>query len=183
MATSRRQRRRFTISCALREELIDAYNDQDIDRFLSHCTEKVVAVWQNGEVTVGHKEIHDYYDKMMKGPDRIVASLRVEPTVDGLSTIYGDSTAVAHGKLNDRYELTNGMSFRLDSRWSATAIKQADRWLIASFHASTNVFDNGLLSLTTRQMMLWSAAVTLFIGLVLGAIGGRQFFKRHSTPA
>lgn len=168
---------------ALRKDLIEAYNDNDIDRLLSNCQENVIVTWQNGEVSVGHQGIRDYYDRMMNGPDRVVASLRVDPTVDDISTIYGDSTAIARGKMNDRYELTSGKNFDLNSRWSATAIKEADRWLIASFHASANVFDNGVLSLMTRQIMFWTGAIALSVGLVGGGILGWSISKRRSTPA
>ena len=115
---------------------------------------------------------------MMKGPNPVVAKLSADPTVDELAIIYGGTTAVAWGKMNDHYELTNGMKFDFDSRFSTTAVKDGDRWRIASFHASANAFDNGLLRLMTRYAMLWSAGVAGVVGLVVGFIRSTPTFQK-----
>jgi ketosteroid isomerase-like protein len=162
---------------ALREGLIAAYNANDIDQLLSYCHDGVIVTWQNGEVSVGPQEIRSYYQRMMEGPDRVVDRLTADPKPDGPSVVYGGTTAVSRGKMNDHYQLTGGMEFDLNSRWSATAINEDGRWRIASFHASVNAFDNELLRMAVQRTMLWSGGIALVLGLALGALGSRWLWK------
>jgi ketosteroid isomerase-like protein len=162
---------------ALRQGLIEAYNAGDLDRLLSFCDKNVVVTWQNGEVSVGPEGIRSYYQKMMEGPDRVVAKLAANPEADDLSVIYGDTTATSRGKMNDHYDLANGMSFDMNSRWSATAVKVDGRWLVASLHASVNAFDNSILRLAVRRTMLWTGGIALVVGLAIGVIATRLLWK------
>jgi len=52
-------------------------------------------------------------------------------------------------------------------------IKDGDKWLIASLHASDNLFDNPLLSLAKN--MTWLAGTgCLVVGLVVGFLAGKR---------
>ncbi|NDA66908.1 MAG: DUF4440 domain-containing protein, partial [Verrucomicrobia bacterium] len=61
----------------------------------------------------------------------------------------------------------------IKGRWSATLVKENGRWLIASLHASTNLFDNVLLNLAERAAVLAGVAC-LATGLILGWRVGRR---------
>lgn len=153
---------------AVRDSMIEAVNKQDLDRLLSHLHPNVVVTWLNGEVSRGPEEVRAYYNRMMTGPNRIVATIRVNPVVDRLSDLYGD-TAVAYGSSSDHFELTAGMKFDVKSRWSATVVKQDGRWLVVNFHASTNMFDNELLNMTKRTMY-WVGGIAAVVGVGLGVV-------------
>jgi len=168
---------------ALRATLIEAYNANDMDRLLSHCTPQVAVTWQNGETSIGRDAVRAYYEKMIKGPKPVVAKLTADPTVDALSVIYGDTTAVAWGKMNDHYDLTDGKQFDFDSRFSATAVKEVNDWQIASFALSANAFDNGLLRLMMRYAMLWSAGIAGAVGLVVGFVAAKLLNKSRTEKA
>lgn len=167
----------------VRSGLIEAYNKNDLEGILSHCHPNVVVTWQNGEVCKGHDEMRKYINRMMTGPDRVVEKLTADPTVDALSTLYHGDTAVSFGRMNDEYTLRDGMQFKMDSKWSATLVKEGDRWLIANFHASTNAFDNSILRLVASKTAWWSGGVALVVGLLLGAIGMRFLRRRPASPA
>ena len=81
---------------ALKKELTDAVNAKDLDALLALLDENVVVTWQNGEVSHGPEQVRAYYDRMMKGPQRIVDSVTINPTVDELTHLYGN-TGVAFG--------------------------------------------------------------------------------------
>jgi uncharacterized protein (TIGR02246 family) len=168
---------------ALRTNLVEAYNANDMDRLLSYCAPQVAVTWQNGETSIGREAIRAYYEKMMKGSKPVVAKLTADPTVDALSVIYGGTTAVAWGKMNDHYDLTDGKQFDFDSRFSATAVKEGDRWLIASFHVSPNAFDNGLLRLMMHYAMLWSAGIAAVVGVVVGFVAAKLLTKARKAQA
>ncbi len=141
---------------AIRDHLIDAVNKNDLDRLLTYLDDDVVVTWQNGEVSRGPKEVREYYERMMKGPGRVVESITIEPTVDALTHLYGDDAGVAYGSSKDHFTLTDGRDFVLVSRWSATAVKKDGQWKIAEFHASGNLFDNPVLWIAVRRTAIWT---------------------------
>lgn len=167
----------------VRTGLIEAYNKNDLEGILSHCHTNVVVTWQNGEVCKGHEEMRKYINRMMTGPDRVVEKLTADPTVDALSTIYHGDTAVSYGRMNDEYTLRDGMHFKMDSKWSATLVKEGDRWLIANFHASTNAFDNSILRLVASKTAWWAGGIGLVAGVVLGLTGAVLLRRRRSSSA
>src|SRR5262249_46123068 len=121
-------------------------------------------------------------DKMMKGPKRVVESISINPTVDELTHLYGD-TGVAFGSSEDHFKLTDGSDFKVDTRWSATLVRKQGKWLIASVHASSNMFDNPVLRVALGRVVTWAAPVGIPVCLLLGFLGGRLWRrKRAATP-
>ena len=148
---------------ALRDGLVKATNDGNVDALLEFLHPNVVITWQNAEVSRGRDGVRAYLAKMTSGPNKVVKRFQTSPTVDELTILYGGDTGIAFGSSKDRFELNDGMNFDLTGRWSATMVKENGRWMIASFHASSNLFDNPVLSLATRSTM-WAGAGGLAIG-------------------
>ncbi|ATB48169.1 SgcJ/EcaC family oxidoreductase [Corallococcus macrosporus] len=165
----------------LKQEMQDALNAQDLDRLLSHLHPDVSFTTMNNDVRVGKDAIRAYYEEMMRGPHRIVDRVQANFEVDDLTRLYGD-TGVARGSSRDHYVLTDGTDIVIDGRWTCTLVREGDRWLIAAFHYSTNVFDNPLL---TRVKHLALAGVTVIgLGALLaGAVIGRRLRRRSAGPA
>ena len=156
---------------ALRQRLVDAFNRGDIDTLLGSVSPTVVVIWQNGEVNQGPDAVRQFYSRMMKGPDSVVTSVAFLPEVEG-RRFYGN-TAVSYGTLNDRFTLRDGRELQLNSRWSSTLEKDASgHWILTSFHASANVFDNPVSALAARRVGMWVGGGGLvfgFIGFFVGA--------------
>jgi hypothetical protein len=142
----------------------------------------VAITWQNAEVSRGRDGARAYYQRMLLDKNSVVESLTVNLTVDELAHIFGGSTAVAFGSLGDQYKLRDGMEFNLDSRWSATLVKEGGKWLIASAHGSANVFDNSVMRLALKKVMYWAGGGGLVVGLLVGVVG-TLFLKRRRAPA
>ena len=155
---------------AVREKAVDAFKTKDIDRLLECFHKDVVITLQNAEVCVGHEEVRAFHERMSEGEDRSVQSQETEFKVDDLSILYGDDTAVAHGTIQDDFKLTSGMQFQLESRWSATLVKEEDKWLVASFHASTNMFENGVSDVMLKWNSIKVGGIALLTGIVLTAV-------------
>jgi uncharacterized protein (TIGR02246 family) len=167
---------------AVKKKLVDAVNTNDLETLLSLLDDDVVVTWQNAEVSRGPKQVREYYDKMMKGPNKIVDTIKIDPTVDDLSHLYGDATtAVAYGGSKDRYKLSDGRDFVVESRWSATAVKRGGQWKIASFHASANMFDNPVMWIALRKGMTWTGIGAGALGLLLGVIVTRFIGRRRQS--
>jgi ketosteroid isomerase-like protein len=154
---------------ALRDDMVDAVAKRDVPRLLSHLHPNVVVTWQNAEVSRGHAGVRAYLDRMLNGDARIVDRFTTQPTVDELTILYGGDTGIAFGSSTDHFELHNGPAFDLQSRWTATLVKDEGTWKVAAFHASTNLFDNPVTQ-TARRYLIWTGVGALVLGLFIGAI-------------
>ena len=161
---------------ALRDDALDALNKNDIDRLLTHVHPQVVLTApspdSDKQVSRGKEGVKAYFDKMFTGPDRRADSMTSEVKVDELSLLYGGDTAIAWGSSNDTYKMRDGSLFKLRTRWSSTLVKEGDRWLIAEFHVSVNMFDNPLVTMTAQWVAWISGGLAGGVGLVLGVILG-----------
>jgi ketosteroid isomerase-like protein len=164
----------------LRREVTDAVNKNDLDRLLTHLDKDVVVTWMNAEVSRGPDGVRAYYDKMTKGPDRVVESVTINPEVDELTHLYGD-TGIASGSSQDHFKLADGRDFVVPTRWSGTLVRKDGRWLIAEFHASTNLFDNPVLHIAIRKTATWVGCGAAVAGLLVGFVVARLLRRR--SPA
>ena len=164
---------------ALRSEFLDAFEKKDIDKMLTFLTDDVVITMQNADVLRGHDAVRAFHGRMSGGESPEVELLKTEFEVDDLSNIYGGDTAVAFGGMYDHFKLKSGMEFDLASRWTATLVKPDDRWLLAAFHISTNMFDNGVSNLQTKWAATKAGAVALVAGGLLGCLGGIWWKRRR----
>ena len=151
----------------------DAINKGDIDRELTFLHPNVVVTWHNAEVSRGRDGVRAYLNRMLSGPDKAVAGYTADVEPDELTILYGGMTGISFGSATEHFKLTNGKTLDLPSRWSATLVKDGDKWLIASLHASDNLFDNPLLAMSKR-MAYFGGAGALVFGLLIGLILGRQ---------
>src|SRR5581483_11621712 len=121
-----------------------------------------------------------FYNRMMVGPNRVVETLQTRIDVDELSHLFDGKTATALGGMEQHYRLTDGTEFDLHSRWTGTLVKDGDRWKIAAFHASANMFDNGVLHVAVRKTADWVGGIAGAAALVVGFVAGR--FRKRMSP-
>ncbi len=164
----------------VRNGIIDAFNKRDIDRVLSYLHPDIVVTWADAEVSHGPAEVKKYYEKMITSPNHIVESLQLAPVVDGRS-LYGPNVAISYGHLNDEFKLTDGTEFKMDSRFSSLLVKENGKWLMKGFHASGNLFDNPVQKIILKKMALWTAMISIAIGLLLGYLGARLMARRRAV--
>ncbi len=156
---------------ALKARLMTAVNKNDIDGILAELHPNVVVTWQNAEVSRGRQGVRAYLEAKTKGTNPIVRGYHADINVDELTTLYGENTGVAYGSSIEQFNLAGGQGFTVHGRWSATMVKENGRWLLASIHASSNLFDNPLLNGAKKALYVAvpiSFVVALLIGLFLG---------------
>jgi ketosteroid isomerase-like protein len=163
----------------LREGLVDSFNKGDMDRLLSYLDTNAVVTWQNGEVCEGPAAVKAYYERMMKGDHPVVSKVTADPKVLGRH-VQGD-WAVSWGNLNDQFVLTDGRELPLNSRFTATVVKRGDRWLVSAFHVSVNAFDNPIMALAIKKILIIAGIGGLVIGGILGAVIMRMLRQRNSA--
>jgi ketosteroid isomerase-like protein len=158
---------------ALRDGLVASMNKGDIETSLTFLHTNCVITWHNAEVSRGHAGVREYHNRIMTGPTKLVESFNCELKVDELTILHGGDTGICFGSSEEHFKLTSGKTLDVQGRWSATLVKENGRWLVASLHASTNLFDNVLLNLAKKAA--WMTGVgSLVAGVVAGWIIGRK---------
>ncbi|MEO5803287.1 MAG: nuclear transport factor 2 family protein [Verrucomicrobiota bacterium] len=160
----------------LRDGLLAAMNKSDIEATLQFLHTNVVVTWHNAEVSRGHEGVRAYNNRVMTGPSKIVESFKCDVKVDELTSLYGDKTGICYGSSDEHFVLVGGKKLDLKGRWTATLVKENGRWLIASLHASTNLFDNVMLDIAKKTA--WIAAIA---SLLLGIVGGWLIGRRRKA--
>ena len=164
----------------LKATMTKALNSMDIETIAANVTEDVVFTTMNDDVAHGSVGIKEYFEEMMKGPNRRVISVNSNFEADGLSHIYNDNIAIAYGTSNGHYELVSAGSIDVKARWSSTMVRRDGRWLIANFHYSTNMFDNPVLDAQRKFMLIAGVVGAILLGLCafwLGLARGRRVGK------
>lgn len=158
---------------ALRDGLLEAMNKGDIERELTYLHTNVVVTWHNAEVSRGREGVRTYYKRLTSGPEKMVGQFAAEVNVDELTILHGENTGISFGSSLEHFKLTSGRSFDLKGRWTATLVREDGRWLIASLHVSTNLFDNVMLDLVKKRAFA-AVAIVVMVGGVIGWLIGRK---------
>ena len=161
-----------------RDDLFHAFNTGDYPAMLEkYCHKDIIATWQDGTTSEGHAGVIAEFDKLKQFIDKMT----VDATTDKRLILNDGNLVISSGDMKDHYVLGRGPSVNLNSRWSATLIKDSDRWLLVSFSASTNAFDNEVVSfyLTSQKYMV--SAVAGLIGIGIGIVLSRIVNRRSKT--
>lgn len=166
---------------ALREALTEAVIQADVDKQIEHVHADIITTWQNHQVTRGVDDLREFMKEIDAGGQKVFQGYTVRPTSDDLAILYGGDTAIASGTSVPHYQLL-GMEFDLENRWTATLVKDNDNWKIAAYHVSGNILDNPVLT-AAKTSTYWAAGISLLVGVLIGAIGGRLMRKKTEPTA
>ena len=161
-----------------RDELFHAFNTGDYPAMLEkYCHKDIIATWQDGTTSEGHAGVIAEFDKLKQFIDKMT----VDATTDKRLILNDGNLVISSGEMKDHYVLGRGPSVNLNSRWSATLVKDNDRWLLASFSASTNAFDNEVVSLYLTSQKYTVSAVAGLIGIGMGLLISRIINRRSKA--
>jgi ketosteroid isomerase-like protein len=156
-----------------------AINAQDIESLIAQMNPDCTVTWWNAEISRGHGEIRAYYWRMVKDEGRIISKYTTKAKLGAHARFVGSGgdVALADGSMEDEFFPIIRGTFKLNSRWSATAAKSGGEWKIVNLHLSSNIFTNPLISELTRA--LWYAGGA---GLLIGGLAG-WFLGRRAKPS
>ena len=161
-----------------RDELFHAFNTGDYPAMLEkYCHKDIIATWQDGTTSEGHAGVIAEFDKLKQFIDKMT----VDATTDKRLILNDGNVVISSGEMKDHYVLGRGPSVNLNSRWAATLVKDNDRWLLASFSASTNAFDNEVVSLYLTSQKYIVSAIAGLVGLFVGVILTRIVTRRKAA--
>ena len=166
---------------ALFREMEASINAQDVERMIAQMHPQATVTWLNGEVSRGHEEIRAYYQRMVKGDQRILDRYLTRAKVAAPAHFYGKGeVAVADGTMEDEFFPVARGPFRLSSNWTSTSAKIDGRWQVVSMHLSSNVFTNSLIA--EAKTAVWDAGGGgAVFGLLVGSLVGRWRRQRASA--
>lgn len=153
----------------LKSRLVEAIQNGNTSEVLQNVHTNVVVTWQNNTVCRGTNGLYQF---LLKTGHDAFKEYKIPPTPDELTILLGDDTGISFGKTVALYNLF-GKEYELESRWTATLVKENDRWLLAAYHISMNVLDNPLLN-TVKGGLYWSVGIALLAGLIVGLFVGRR---------
>jgi hypothetical protein len=155
-------------------EIEAGINAQDIDRMVAQMHPAATVTWLNGEVSRGHAEIKAYYDRMVRGEQRILERYTTAAKLGAPARFYGNGeVAVADGTTEDDfYPIARG-PFHLSSNWTSTSARINGEWKVVALHLSSNVFTNSLIE-EAKTAAWYTGGAGLVAGLALGWLVGRR---------
>jgi ketosteroid isomerase-like protein len=165
---------------ALRERTVNAVNKGDPDALMKELHPDVVFTAMDTEVVRGIPGAKAYYQKMFVGAARIVEgfSLTVEP--DAAASLYENGkVAISRGSSNAHFKLATGTEFDVPLRWSATLLRENNKWAIANLQFTANMFNNPILDVW-KSSMKWIALGTGMAALVVGFLLGWLVRRRSA---
>lgn len=141
----------------------ESINSGEYEKMLPVLSEQVKATPITQEFISGKQEIAPYFERWF-GPDRFLKKLTISFIPDITTELSADKTwGVVYGRGVEKYTLSDGRTYDLNTRWTATLVLEDDHWKIRSIHIGTDFMDNPLLT---------EAKNALIKGTLGGAVGG-----------
>jgi ketosteroid isomerase-like protein len=154
------------------KQIESAINSGDYDKMLPVLSERVRATPINQEFLASRSDVSAYFKKWF-GPTGYLKKLDIQLAADAKTELSSDKTwGTVWGRGVEKYILSDGRPYDLQTRWTATVAKEDDgRWRVRSMHIGTNFLDNPILS--EAEAAIGKAAVGAgFGGLLIGGLLG-----------
>lgn len=160
---------------AFRADLFRLFNEENYQQMLEdHCHPGILCTWQDGTSSTGHAGVIAEFDKLKQ----FIRRMQVHPTTDRRLILNEGRVVISSGEMHDDYALARGLTVKLKSRWSATLVKEDDRWSLVSFSVATNAFENEVIDLYVKNAKYSSGALAGIAGLIAGVFATRMLRRR-----
>ena len=166
---------------ALRQELVDAIVEGDVEKQLQYAHPDIVVTWQHGETVTGHDGLREFLADIGARQGDVFKGYTQPPTPADLTVLHGGDVGVSYGTSVAHYEFA-GQEFDLTNHWTATLVREGDGWKLAAYHVSANVLDNPLLN-AAKAALYWAGGLGALVGLVVGLLIGAVLFRRKRAAA
>jgi hypothetical protein len=83
-----------------------------------------------------------HFASLFSGTNAPLKSITFNPEADALTELVGDNIGLSHGTSTDTYAFADGDTRTMNSRWTATLIKDGGKWKILNLHIGANILEN-----------------------------------------
>ncbi len=151
------------------EAAINTERYADLKQYF-HPNLRVTTVNQN--TLASYADIESYFNEWF-GEGGYLQSLKMTLTPDDLTEFYNNKTmGIVRGSGIEKYQLTDGRDLNLETRWTATIIKDSDgQWQILALHLGTNFYDNAIYD-EMRNYLIKMGTIATIVALLLGCLVG-----------
>ena len=163
---------------ALLKLFTQSFNSRNIDPLLPHLHKDFSVTMVNQDVVTTSKDLKGYIDKQFNAPDSPLQDVKIAPEADVLTVLFNGRFGVNRGSSTDTYTLKDGRVFKLQTRWTGTAIHDEGKWKVLNAHVGLNILDNPILDAQEKLKWVWTIAGTA-AGLVVGILGTLLFTRRR----
>jgi len=159
----------------LRAEVVEALNSQDVQALAPHLADEFVYTGIDQTVISDLEGLKAYFVKVFESPDSSVKSVTIEAKPEILTRFIAENVGICYGTAKETYTLDNGKEAVLNSRWTATCVKENGAWKVSAIQSGVNVLENTVLG-NTKTFWRNCAVGSGIAGLLLGVLGSSAFF-------
>lgn len=158
---------------ALLKGATSTVNEQKFEDLSQFFHPNLLVTTVNQEIVVKPEELEPYFRSWV-GDGQYVLTMKMSMEADELTAFYGEGKSrfgVVSGTGVEDYDLADGRHLKLDTRWTATVVKDDQgQWKILALHIGTNFYKNPIVEqfqAATKTYGMAGAAGGLLLGFVL----------------
>lgn len=157
--------------------LVSSINSGKYEEMNEVLSKDIEATPINSEYLVGKEQVNNYFSKWF-GEKGKLKSLNISMNADKLTWIHNSGDiGIVSGSGIEKYELKDGRTYDLKTRWTATVIKEEGKWKMRSFNSSVNFLDNPIINeieSSISKYSIISAITSLILGVGIGFSIGKK---------
>ena len=162
---------------ALHDKMATAVNRQDTQMLMDCFAREFAFTAVNQVVVTNEFQVQALLDRMFRSDNAFLDNLRTEMRPDIPVRFLDANVGICYGGSRDTCTMKSGKVIEMDTRWSATLVKEGGEWKVAMLHVGTDFLDNPVLDGVKKFASIFgvSAGVgSLVLGFSLGALIGRN---------
>lgn len=153
---------------------------EDMTALLEYADPDILFTDMTGESLRGRAALLEYFKREFLNEGHSLKRMHGEFTADHLSLLVRPDVAANRGTGRGTFAFTDGAELTVDTRWTATIVKQHGAWKLAAFHFSPPLFDNPVVD-GYRKWIYKAAAIAGAAALVIGVFVGRATRRPRSA--
>jgi len=149
----------------LMTKVVTAVNQKKIDELKPVLAREFVITMVDQTVITSFDGIKNFFNQYFGEKNALLKDLQIEPKAEVLTKFFSPEAGYTYGTSVDTYTLAAGKKVQMNSKWTATVIKEQGSWKLLNLHIGVSVIDNPLMKFGQSQKYLYG-----FIGFLVGAI-------------
>jgi hypothetical protein len=147
----------------------EAVNAKNFEALKPLFHEKFSITTVDQKVFTSFDDFKTHFASLFTGANAPLKSITFNPEADALTEFIGDNIGLSHGSSTDTYNFADGDTRTMNSRWTATLIRDSGKWKILNLHIGANILENPVTDAAKSYVYKVGAGAGIG-GLLLGFI-------------